>query len=142
MSELKIPNAVSTSDLLNLIEKRQQEEKIQNRLKKLASKNGNFTENLIEFINETQELNSQNHSNRNLGIYIFKDREPLFISTKVIFEYLKEYKNLGNEINENLDKIINITDFEYLTLSDMNTINDYFVLDSKFEDFCLSKLNQ
>lgn len=142
MKKINIPNAVSTSDLLNLIEEKQQEEKIKNKLKKFASKSGNFTENLIEFMNEVREIKEQNSWDKNSGIFIFKDREPLFIPAKVIFTYLKDYKNMGNQIGGNIEKIANMTDFDELSILDIDTLSDYFLLNTEFEEFCLKKFNE
>ena len=79
MKKINIPNAVSTSDLLNLIEEKQQEEKIKNKLKKFASKSGNFTENLIEFMNEVRDIKVQNSVGTKTQVSLFLKIESRYL---------------------------------------------------------------
>ena len=49
---------------------------------------------------------------------------------------------MGNQIGGNIEKIANMTDFDELSILDIDTLSDYFVLNTEFEEFCLKKFNE
>lgn len=136
MCDINIPNSISTGDLLKLMETKQKEEKVQNMLKNLVSKGGNFMSNLKDLINEIKDENTQENSS---GIFVVRDKDPLFIPSKLIFVYLKEYKLLGNSIGEKMEKVILKTDIEDLSMSDVESLGEFFALNHHFEEFCLNR---
>lgn len=121
--EIFIPDAVSTGDLLNLIEQRKFEDFLKNTFKEIAQ-NEDFSEIFEELLENDDSA----------SIVVFHNGKPKMITIDEIVTQINQFKEQGNCIS---DKIVNLVSkqVEDLTLEEEEKIFEFVAHSKEFMQF-------
>lgn len=121
--EIFIPDAVSTGDLLNLIEQRKFEDFLKNTFKEIAQ-NEDFSEIFEELLENDDSA----------SIVVFHNGKPKMITIDEIVTQINQFKEQGNCIS---DKIVNLVSkqVEDLTMEEEEKIFEFVAHSKEFMQF-------